>query len=175
MRSQAVWSHYPVWHHFWGTTSPVKAWSLNICHSRRHDITAIVCTPPMKKCAKIWQIFLNSGKNLNLLLPLFCLSVCLVQYSNSVRRATSVPATTQRSLGPLAVLSPARIKASVIHPGWSPYLVPRGQASFSLLVMLCTTFWPADSKKYQKKFSSQSSLWYWIWLVSGINAAKLTV
>ena len=133
MRSQAVWSHYPVWHHFWGTISPVKAWSLKICHSRRHDITAIVCTPPMKKCAKIWQIFLNSGKNLNLLLPLFCLSVCLVQYSNSVRRATSVPATTQRSLGPLAVLSPARIKARVIL-GMKPLSCSQGPS------LLC--YWP---------------------------------
>ena len=135
MRSQAVWSHYPVWHHFWGTISPVKAWSLKICPSRVMILRQLYAPHQWKKNAKIWQIFLNSGKNLNLLLPLFCLSVCLVQYSNSVRRATSVPATTQRSLGPLAVLSPARIKARVIL-GMKPLSCSQGP-SLQLLCMAC--------------------------------------
>ena len=70
-------------------------------------------------------------------LAMFCLSVCLVQYSNSVRRATSVPATTQRSLGPLAVLSPARIKARVIL-GMKPLSCSQGP-SLQLLCMACLT------------------------------------
>ena len=88
-------------------------------HSRRHDFRATVSVKKIFKSA----------------IALFCLSVCLVQYSNSVRRATSVPATTQRSLGPLAVLSPARIKARVIL-GMKPLSCSQGP-SLQLLCMAC--------------------------------------
>ena len=83
---------------------------------------------------------LYRSKEIKSAIALFCLSVCLVQYSNSVRRATSVPATTQRSLGPLAVLSPARIKARVIL-GMKPLSCSQGP-SLQLLCMACllTTF-----------------------------------
>lgn len=129
LRSQAMWSHYPVW----GTISRVKAWPLKMCHQRRHDIRAIVSTKE-KMCQNLVHIS-EKRQKFKSAIVLFCLSVCLVQYSNFVRRATSVPATTQRSLGPLAVLSPARIKARVIL-GMKPLSCSQGP-SLQSLCMAC--------------------------------------
>ena len=108
-----------------------------------------------------WPPVLDSLSAIRMTNISFCVFVCLAhrQYSNfrCVGRPMSLPRVKGRlDLWPFCHrrgLKPASYTQSFV-PGWSPYLVPRGQASFSLLLLLSTTFWPHRSHLYQKKFYS---------------------